>query len=169
MDYDAQLKLQAYLDGELPEGEAREMATRLAQDPEAVGLLGELRQTRQWLKASEAPVTLPESREFFWSKIQREVQRQGQPTPVPQVPSFIYRLRQILVPLSAVAAMALVGLVAVTQSGLLGGSAVSESESSMADTGAFTYHDYTAQATLVWFSYPAENEIAEPEPAAKVD
>jgi len=39
----------------------------------------------------------------------------------------------------------------------------------MADTGAFTYHDYTAQATLVWFSYPAENEIAEPEPAAKVD
>ena len=30
MDYEVQLKVQAYLDGELPEGEAREIANLLA-------------------------------------------------------------------------------------------------------------------------------------------
>jgi len=38
MDLDSQLKLQAYLDGELPEAEARAVANWLAKDREAVGL-----------------------------------------------------------------------------------------------------------------------------------
>ena len=45
MDYDAQLKLQAFLDGELPEAEASEVAKWLARDREAAALLEELRNT----------------------------------------------------------------------------------------------------------------------------
>ena len=34
-------------------------------------------------------------------------------------------------------------------------------ETALADSGAFTYHDYSAGATLVWLSYPAEDEVAD--------
>jgi len=65
-----------------------------------------------------------------------------------------------LVPAGAVAALVLAGLLVNGQFGLLSGSGSAENRSSLDDPGAFTYHDYTARATLVWFSYPAENEIA---------
>ena len=83
MEYDAQLKLQAWLDGELPEAEAKEVAKWVAQDPEAALLQGELKNTRQALAAGEKPMQLPESREFFWSKIEREISRTRQPHPRP--------------------------------------------------------------------------------------
>ena len=54
MDYDAQLKLQALLDGELPEAEASEVANWLARDREAAALLEELRNTREALAGFEA-------------------------------------------------------------------------------------------------------------------
>ena len=60
MDIDAQLKLQAFLDGELPESEAREVANWVARDKEATALLAELRNTRQALAGFEAVMTLPE-------------------------------------------------------------------------------------------------------------
>ena len=83
MDYNAQLKLQAFLDGELPEAEASEVANWLARDREAAALLEELRNTRSALAGFEAEVRLPESREFFWSKIEREIQRLETPAPKP--------------------------------------------------------------------------------------
>jgi len=73
MDYEVQLKIQAYLDGELPETEAREIANLLAKDKEAVALHSELRNTRQSLSGFEVGVELPESRDFFWSKIKRDI------------------------------------------------------------------------------------------------
>ena len=77
MKQELQLKLQAYLDGELPDGEAREAADLLAQDAEARALLAELKNTRAALAGFEADIKLPESREFYWSKIEREIQRQS--------------------------------------------------------------------------------------------
>ena len=56
MDYDAQLKLQAFLDGELPEAEANEVANWLARDREAVALLAELRNTRKAMVGFEVGV-----------------------------------------------------------------------------------------------------------------
>src|SRR3954467_4785574 len=108
MDFDAQLKLQAYLDGELPEAEARDVAKWLAKDQEAVLLLGELRNTRQAMASLEAGVRVPESREFFWSKIEREIGRLEQPQRVEQKRPFIFRLQRFLVPLSGALALAVV-------------------------------------------------------------
>src|ERR1700716_3675106 len=98
MEYDRQLKLQAYLDGELPEAEAREAANWLARDREAVALHAELRNTRQALVGFEIGITLPESREFYWSKIQREIERQDQPQTRPQSGPFYARLQRFLMP-----------------------------------------------------------------------
>src|SRR5947208_8623721 len=131
MEYDAQLKVQAYLDGELPEAEAREVALWLARDGEAVGLLGELRNTRQSLVGFEIGVTLPESREFFWSKIEREIQRQEQPARQPQSAPFLARLQRFLMPASAVAVLALAVLLINGQFSLLSGTAGAENQSSL--------------------------------------
>jgi anti-sigma factor RsiW len=158
IDHDAQLKLQAFLDGELPEGEGREVANWLARDSEAAGLAAELRNTRQAIKGSERILTLPESREFFWSKIEREIRLEKQPEPTRQAPSVFALLRRFLVPAGAVAGLGLVALLAVIQ---LNGSAMTSLESDSTDPGAFTYRDYSTRTTLVWLSYPAENEVAQ--------
>jgi len=161
MDYDRQLKLQAYLDGELSEAEAREIGNWLARDREAVALHTELRNTRQALTGFEVGIELPESREFFWSKIEREIERQAPPEPARH--SWLAGWRRVLVPAGAIAALALAALV-VTKSGSEG----TPLEASLADPGAFTYRDDSARTTLVWLSYPAENELADSEPSSKV-
>ena len=161
MDMENQLKLQAFLDGELSESDAREVANWVARDKEATALLAELRNTRQALAGFETVMPLPESREFFWSKVQREIERQEstQPAVEARKPSMLAQWRRLIVSAGAIAGIILVALIAVGP--FSSGPAVTEAESSMADPGAFTYRDYSAQATLVWLSYPAENEIAE--------
>src|SRR2546423_1332370 len=106
MDYDKQLKLQAFLDEELSEGEAREVASWLAQDQEATLLLAEMRNTRQALSRFEAGVRLPESREFYWSKIERELDRlESRPVSAEQKVSWLAAWRRFLIPASAVAGL----------------------------------------------------------------
>ncbi len=169
MDYDAQLKLQAYLDGELPEAEARAVATWLARDREAVALLAELRATRKALAGYEAGIRLPESGEFFWSKIQRAIRALEVAEPSPEPLSLFGGWRRFLVPTGALAAVALATLLATVQFGLWSGSSGPDAESALDDSGAFTYRDYPARTTLVWFSYPAENEFAEGESLGSVN
>lgn len=156
MDHQDQLKVQAYLDGELPEGEAREVANLLARDRESVALLGELRNTRQALSTFEAGVRLPESQDFYWSKIRREIERLEPSQPAP---SLLSRLRRLLVPVAAVAVVAIAGLVA-SRPGLTVQPSSPQVETALADSGAFTYRDFASGATLVWLTYPAENDLA---------
>ena len=158
MTEEQQLKVQSFLDGELPEGEAREVVSLIARDEEAKALHAELKNTRRAVKDSEANVRLPESREFFWSKIAREIERL-EPTPEskPSVSLFDH-LRRLLVPMSAAAVILIAGLIAFRPAGP-GHS--TEEEMAMADSGAFTYHDYSAGMTLVWLPFPAENDLAQ--------
>lgn len=164
MEYDAQLKLQAYLDGVLPESEAREVANWLARDREAMALFGELRNTRQALVGYEVGVALPESREFYWSKIERELRRLQPPETAVRSAPFWSALRRFLVPAGAVAAVAFAVI-----AGLFGEGQVSLVETAVADPAAFTYHDFATRTTLVWFSYPADDELADRTPPTTVE
>src|SRR2546423_1823915 len=157
MNYEAQLKVQAYLDGELPEAEAREVANWLAKDRDAVALHAELRNTRQAMVGQEIGIQLPESREFFWSKIEREIERLEQPASVRPASSLLTAWRRFLMPAAAVAALMIAALVANNELGIVGGSPVTKLEASREDPGTFTYRDYSAGTTLVWLSYPAED------------
>lgn len=158
MDNEVQLKLQAFLDDELPEAEKREVANLLAREQEAAGLLGELRNTRQALAGFENGFKLPESREFYWSKIQREIERQPQLASAPSRPSFATQLWRYLMPAAAVAAMAVAALLAYHP-----GTNRAETEVLFSDAAAdaMAYRDYDSGATVVWFSYPAENDSAQ--------
>jgi anti-sigma factor RsiW len=166
MEYNDQLKLQAYLDGELPEGEAARWAERLARDQEAAALLTELRQTRECLGGFEEGVKLPETREFYWSKIQREIQRLDTPRPAATATLTVWaRLRRLLVPAAGLALVAVAALVAAYRSG----PTMVATETAVADSGAMIYHDYAVGATFVWLSYPADDDVADIDEEATLD
>ena len=161
MNEEQQLKLQAFLDGELPEAEARDVITLIARDEEAKALHAELKNTRKALKSSDVKLQLPESREFFWSKIEREIQRLEPVKPMVPTVSLFERLRRLLMPLGAMAALVLVGLLTYNQLGLGGLPHSTETDLAMAGTDGFTYRDYSAGMTLVWLPFPAENDLAQ--------
>jgi len=151
------LKLQAHFDGELPEAEARQVMSRLARDSDAVALLHTLKSTRQALSTFEAGIKVPETREFYWSKIRRgiEVAEASEARVQPVRESLLFRLRRLLVPAAGVALIVIAGMV-LTRDDWAGRHV--ELETALADSKAFTYRDYASGTTLVWLSYPAEQE-----------
>ena len=159
MNFEAQLKLQAYLDGELPEGERRAVESSLAQDADAAALLAELRQTNAALATFEAEIKLPESREFYWSKIEREIRRQEQAARAQARPAWWRWVAswRALVPVGATAALAL--LLVSLRTNLPGGTTDPGIIAKFADDKAFTYRDQTQGTTLVWLSYAADDKF----------
>lgn len=159
MTEEQQLKLQAFLDKELPEADSREVEAWLANDADAVALRDELKNMSRALAGSELESKVPESREFYWSKIKREIERTGPKPERVETVSFFTTLRRALMPLGAVAVLTLVGF--ITLRGFSGGQRPIAVNSMLADAGAFTYRDETQGMTVVWLSYPAENKFAE--------
>jgi anti-sigma factor RsiW len=104
MNEKQQLELQAYLDGELSARAARRAAGWLAQNPEAQALAAELRMTQGALAGNEPEATVAESREFYWSKIERAIAAAERPEPESRsVPGWRLIWRRLLLPLSGVA------------------------------------------------------------------
>lgn len=151
MENDAHLKLQAFVDGELPEAEARVVASQLARDADAAALIAEMKFTRHALAGHEKAVRVPESRDFYWSKIRRQIEASEVGRPVPVAVPWHAKLRRFLAPATAVAVVVIAGLLATQPVGVVGGT-----ETSLSDSGAFTYRDFSSGTTLVWLSYPAE-------------
>jgi anti-sigma factor RsiW len=115
MKHDLELKLQAWLDGELPAAEAEQLRRLTAADPEAARLLAELQNIKAAFLENEQTVAVPESRPFYWSKIERQIQREAAVRPSPAL-SWAERLRRWLAPLAGAAALAAVLLLALNQS-----------------------------------------------------
>lgn len=156
MTQEQQLDLQAFLDGELPEKEARTVAAWVARDTEATRLLTELRNTRNALAHCEPDLKLPESREFYWSKIERNIQRLEPDPPTAEAVSLLVWLRRLLAPGVALAALVVAATIVIVQWNVLKPSAGPDTEMAFADSGTFTYHDYANGTTLVWLDFPAE-------------
>jgi anti-sigma factor RsiW len=154
------LKLQAFLDGELTGTEERDIAAWLARDADAKALHTELRHTRKALKDSQPKVTLPESREFYWSKIRRDIERSAPAPAKPAAASPLLWLRRLLLqtgPITVLGVALLAGLIHFCWVDAKLGLAT---ESTGAEAGTFTYHDDANGTTLVWVNFPAETEIA---------
>ena len=163
MDLEAQLKLQAYLDGELPAGDAADVAAWLERDAEARRLLAELTQASAALAGHETEIRLPESRDFFWSKIRHEVERQERrPSPKP-VTGWAGWLRAQLVPLGGIAALVVVLAVSISYQ-RPAKAEPGELELTSEDMGAYTFRDQEQQMTLVWFYDRAAPVAGRPPP-----
>ena len=159
MTEEQQLKLQAFLDGELPEKDTRDVAAWLAGDADATALLGELRNTRKALVDFEPELKLPESREFYWSKIKREIERSTPVVAQKQSTPLFARLRSVLLPIGVAATLALAAIITIHQ--FSGGARPVQVNAVLADAGAFTYRDESQGMTVVWLSYPAEKKLAD--------
>jgi anti-sigma factor RsiW len=150
MNEESQIRLQAFLDGELPAGQAAEVRQWLERDREARELLAELQNTRAALAGHGADLKLPETREFFWSKIRREIERQER-LETPREPvrkSFWARWGwRGLVPAGGFAAACLIAL------HLSGTSAEFAPELDLAtdNMGAYTFRNQENGLTTVWF------------------
>ena len=157
MNEEQQLKLQAFLDGELPEREAREVLAWTQRDGAAAALLAELKNTRQALVKSEPHLSVPESRDFFWSKIEREIQRLEPETARTPDASLFAGLRRWFFPAVALGALVIAGLIAYlnTPKTVVDGVADADTttvETTLASADATTYRDAGEGTTLVWFS-----------------
>jgi anti-sigma factor RsiW len=150
MNVDAGIKLQAYLDGELTEAEAQQVAALIESDAEARALFAELQQTRTVLQANEPEFRLPESREFFWSKIEREIEHMDA-APAERTPSWVLFLRRHLAALSGVAVTACVVLLVTLQ---MSPSLLEEIDNPLDDVGTFSFRSESQKMTLVWISNP---------------
>ena len=76
MKTERMLQIQSLVDGRLSAGENAEIEKLVASDADARALAQELRMTKAMFTGCEPEMRMPESREFFWSKIEREIQRQ---------------------------------------------------------------------------------------------
>jgi anti-sigma factor RsiW len=155
IDHNLQLKIQAFLDGELSETEAREIAALIAADPAVAALHAELKNTRRALVGAEADIKVPETREFYWNRISREISRLENTPAGRLAPSLWQILAGWVKPLGAVAAVAIVGIMAWLQMAQSPGVM-----SAQVDSDTITFQNDTTGVTFVWFDYPAENHVA---------
>jgi len=111
MNQDLQLQLQSHLDAELSPTEARRIEELLVQDIQAKAIYDELNATRQALRGGELELKLPESRDFYWSKIAREIAKEERAAS-PSRPAFRIPWARWLIPSAGFAL--LVGAVVVS-------------------------------------------------------
>jgi len=145
--------LTAHLDGELPASESAEARAWIAGDAEAAALLAELQNTRKALAGHEEGIRLPEPREFFWSKIEREINRQEQTSAVRDpsgAKSWLWWLRLPFASAGAVAIMAILLLVLVMHPGPSAASQYAEVELAASDMTTSTFRDQDQRMTVVW-------------------
>jgi len=147
MKNDLQLKVQSWLDGELPEREARQVGEWIARDAEASALAAELGSVNQAMLRNEAGVTLSDSREFYWSKIELQIQREAERNRVHAPVPWYARWRKFMGPALGVAALACVMIVAIRQAVP---PTYDEISATIDGMEAVTFHDQSSQTTIIW-------------------
>jgi anti-sigma factor RsiW len=147
--------LQAYLDGELSPGETKAIADLLESDAGAQGLYQELKIARSLLAGNELERKLPESREFYWSKIQRQIDR-AESTQAAGLtePAASRWWTRFLAPASVLAVLAVFVVVAL-RSPEGGGTFLAlddshEIETPLEETSSFSFRSEAAAMTVVW-------------------
>jgi hypothetical protein len=160
MNLEAQLKLQAFMDGELSSREGGEVAEWLAQTPEAQALAAELRLTRGFLAGQELERPVPETREFYWSQIERRLPVAE--APVEDAPPFVsltWWLRWLM-PMGAAALLTLwlvipPGKDRPSSMAFLDGP--EEIDTSVPDTSTVSFHAASEGVTVIWIDMSGLN------------
>lgn len=153
------LELQAYADGQLdqleglPPGRRAELERMMADDAEARGLVEGVRSLSQLVRANEPVHTVPASREFYWSQIQRKIdsaERAGTRAQTPASPrGFWLRWWLPVLGASAVAVTSFlvsVGGLPITRA--FGETAVSDRGSD--SSGAVVFRSESEGVTICW-------------------
>ena len=159
MSTELELNIQAYLDGELGEREAREVGAVLESDADARQLLAELKTTAGVVCANEPRITLPESREFYWGKIQRAIEHEPQRAK----PAFAFwqSVTRILVPAAGVALVLFLGIASLkvpTSTDPL--AHLAEVENLSEHMTSFSFRSQSHNMFVVWLHENADHQTA---------
>jgi len=155
INHETELKLQAYLDGELSSGEAKAVEDLSTHDADARALFEELKLTKSVLAENELEVRLPESRGFYWSKIQRQIEREekGRVTEQTETAASSWWLR-FLAPAGALAVLVVLVVVALRApkgaETLVALDGSHEIETPLEETSSFSFQSEAAGMTVVW-------------------
>jgi anti-sigma factor RsiW len=150
MNREFELKLQAWLDGELTPHQARQAEAEVKDHPEAQALLAELKATVEALRGNEPEYKLAETSDFYWSKIERAIAAQEQ-TPRPAERFFFLDwLARYGPQLSGALAALLLLAVAGTRLEWFSHRTWIETESVLDEIGTVAFRSETDQMTVVW-------------------
>ena len=168
MKTEEMMRLQAYLDNEVSSAEGREIASWIARDSEAKALYEELKATKTLLAPeNELAATVPDGRDFYWSKIAREIER------VEREPAREQTARpwwvRILAPAAGAAALALFVFTSISVNGpgrsIAGGP---QREVSSTDS-SITFYSPEQKMTVVWISSGQEQAEATPAETSDIE
>jgi anti-sigma factor RsiW len=161
MNEKLELQLQAWIDGEAAPADARRLARLAQSDPEIGQLAQELRMVRGILASNPPEMAVPETRDFYWSKIERQIQN----LPVPAEPAVSRGVLGWRRWVSSLAGMTAVGLMAMFIFGQFHPATNFDEVSATADgMEAMTFHDQSAGVTVVWLQ--DSQDAAQPTDAA---
>lgn len=167
MNLEQQLKLQSWVDGELSEGEAREVAAFVQKHNGAQALAGELRVTKAFLAGNEPEAKLPESGDFYWSKIRREIERAEAAAEKQPGVSWAFAWRRLVTPLSGVALIAFLSILSLNvfqrQSVDDGAKYLVEVENLSEDIGSISYRSQSENMFVVYLYKKDQEAEADPE------
>lgn len=178
MNGELQLKLQAWVDGELTGEDARRMEALVAGDREAASLVGELRMTQTVLAQNEPERAVPASREFYWSQIRRGIERGelAPTTPTPTAPEgmavFWGALRRFMVPASGLALVMLVAALSVklfSPTSLEEAVQMIEVENLSEDMSSMSYRSHADKMFVVWVYSKDQPGVADEVESESVD
>ncbi|NJN06041.1 MAG: hypothetical protein HC814_06280 [Rhodobacteraceae bacterium] len=147
------------MDGELNAAEGSRMEAALGQNAGAQALLGELRMVRQALVDNEPEAKLPESVDFHWSKIAREIERLDAVPKTVSVGGRMLGWLRYLAPTAAVAAIALFAVLqfAPPQNG-------EEIYTDYApEVSPVVFQSHEESMTVIWLHGDVNSEFASPE------
>ena len=155
INHETELKLQAYLDGELPDADAKGIADLLERDAGAEALYQQLRIAWSLLFGNELERKLPEPPEFYWSKIRRQIERlestqaDGLAQPAPS-----RWWTRFLAPAGVLAALAVFVAVALLNpedgGNFLALDDSHDIETPLEETSSFSFRSEAAAMTVVW-------------------
>jgi len=149
------LRIQAWLDGELPSAEVSAVSRLVQSDAGAAEAAQELETVRSWLAAGEMPRSLPESREFYWSKIQRTIVGHAETEATTDAGRLAgWRWWRWVVPAGLAATLAVVLFTSKPSPPQSAGLTSAEIDSPQEDWGTITFRSDSEQMTVVWVGNP---------------
>jgi len=156
MNYETQLKIQAYLDGELSAGDKLSLEHQLTIDSDAKALFIELQQTTSALIGNEASPTVPLTREFYWSKIERSIEHLEKQT-APVTPHSFRWLRW-LAPVGALSAMAIATFISLREAM----PDMDEIETPLEQSSVYSFRSPSEKMSVVWVQSDVNQEFTSP-------
>jgi len=161
MNNDTQLQIQAYLDNELSPGDARAVAALLSSDPEAREIYHSLKETKEILVQNPPVLKLQDSREFYWSRIERGIQSAER---LPSAPARPWWMRLIVPAVGALGLFAILAAITKQDDRQMAGTGVTPTIAQKiddlmqgpilpaTDVSTVTFRSETEGMTVVWVS-----------------